>query len=867
MVVVIAPGVGLAILGDRRGVAVAHTQGDHVVDRRGPLHDRRLDHNAGGALVTHLAVGVSAPAPDLGGAALAHADDLDMAFVGNRITARGDRLAAGRDLHHVQCSAGAPALTHTSGSIRTGHDAGGCIDTQLATAVFTPAPHGTLAAQRHAEVTARADLNDFLVGKNDLLGVSVVLVAQGGPQAQLAPDIPPPGPDLTVGSQGQGVVGASRDGHHILQHIPILIHHLGGIGHRLFQAVAAHLAVSVGAPGPDRSVLIQSQRVPVAHRHHGDVVQRFLFLRILVDLHRRQHSGGIFIVPGQLTVAGHAPAADRTVGPEGQGVAGVSPHHRNSELDIRVGGIGAALSVAPRDLQVQHSEIPAVVPGVDLGPALALGGELDRVVSHQLTVGHPVIQHAGRHDIGQAHIIVSHKPGGRDRQRGSRGFGTHRHPNRIRRDGRRRRGKGLGGHILFVYVCRRLSVSIAIQAFRRFLCLTVGRCLRRVVDFCRLVIVSGFSGGLVSVGLRGLIRFGLIVCFGLIVRLALILLVVLGYRRRLGGRHIDGVASRNNALSRFHPDREQGIGHAQTFQILLNGVRFFLARAVALTALRRGAGLGRPVGSPLGRLGLGRLIVLNALAVLTLGRRAGGRLGGAAAHQVEGAARSAAPRSSGLILSQEVQVIVGGVLLGQPPLQIKLPQEGLNLRGFLQHALGPRAGRGAVTQQGGEVTRVVTGIVDRLFAHPLHLDPAGDHGRPGLGGLIDGPALRLDLDLIAVINIVQNSFPNELFLQIQFRLGSSPVLHACFFGTPGDILAHPIAQITHVIHVQRGREKGRILSLRKYTKVLDVGHVSGQLDLLQSLIEANAGFVKYQRHGNRAFLLLLGRQHRVDASR
>ena len=146
----------------------------------------------------------------------------------------------------------------------------------------------------------------------------------------------------------------------------------------------------------------------------------------------------------------------------------------------------------------------------------------------------------------------------------------------------------------------------------------------------------------------------------------------------------------------------------------------------------------------------------------------------AAAHQIE-------PAPGGflrcLLIIKHGQII-RRIFLCQTAAQVHFPQERLNLRRLIVNALGPGLHCGIpVTQQGGEViarTRSVIHVVDLLLSDPTDLDRTGDHRSVLLVRLPDMPACRRDFQLIAVIDLIPEGFPNELLLQLQLGLRLCP---------------------------------------------------------------------------------------------
>ena len=201
----------------------------------------------------------------------------------------GDRPLEGvlrRDLLDRVIGAGA-------GNVHVGA-VGGVAQAQLVDVVAAPDVHGAVGAQSHGELAARLNGHHVVqilvaagdvhggvavggrVAPGDMGGQVVVAVARHVVQTQLAVSVGAPGPDRAVGVQSQGVIRAGGHRHDLGHHIaraPVLIQAQGEVDLAGGEGGGAGHHVLLGAPGPDVSGGVHSQGEAVAGGHAHDVLQ------------------------------------------------------------------------------------------------------------------------------------------------------------------------------------------------------------------------------------------------------------------------------------------------------------------------------------------------------------------------------------------------------------------------------------------------------------------------------------------------------------------------------------------------------------------------------------------------------------------
>ena len=207
---------------------------------------------------------------------------------------------------------------------------------ELAVNVAAPAPEGAVrlegenvAGPGGAAGAHRTDLGEDLDGGGLAEGGAGAGLhdghVTGAAVAQLSILVVAPGPERTVGLDGQGVGPAGADGGDVA-------HYLNGgeaVGHGVAaRRVGAQLAGQVGAPGPEGAVGLEGQGMGLAGGHGSDGVH---------DLHR----SGLILggADPQLSAAVGAPGPEGAVSLDGQGVGGPGIYGGHPVHDLGGGGV------------------------------------------------------------------------------------------------------------------------------------------------------------------------------------------------------------------------------------------------------------------------------------------------------------------------------------------------------------------------------------------------------------------------------------------------------------------------------------------------------------------------------------------------
>ena len=807
---------------------------------------------------------------------------------------------------------------------------GGCgINSQLAQAVIAPGPDMSIHRQGHGEVRARRDGHHV----PQAVGAAQIRHDRGGPAqiskggrgaglqqshcitlSQLAVVCPAPGVNRAVGGQGQRVGRAGRDGHDVAQ-LSILIHVVAAVLRTpdqsgLRRVVADHiadtqLAVGIAAPGIDIAIFVQCQGEIVARSHRDDPAQQGVdtVFSSNIDGLRRTRRAAELAAEG--AVSSVAPAIDRAVAHQRQGVVLSGRHHGHRPLHIRLRIVAAAQRIDAPDLQLggdkDHLSHRIEAAGVDHGPALRLHGEV-------AGLGHifrdPLVQ--DRNGLGRTHAA-----GGGQEPLQHLG-----HIVSFRRDG-----------------------AVAVLPFYE---------AADVVDLPIRALIPAVKGAADIVLL--LLHGGDVLP---IPGLVILLFVAQGADLLLRGEVI-AHAICNDVFVAAHMDIEEGVGHIpkhlvdlrQGVAALFAAVRFSgvgvcslfgLSRLLRLGALfrlifflgagrqgdvvfidhpaalfgrlgalflllafvgllRDGSGLFLPiVFVGLLRSGGGLFLLLLLFFNALLGRGSCGLLRWSrglgllcliSSQQVKAVVHSRrlvglcpVPGLAQNIIQVRVGVlaitvddqalrfgpllkrsqVIGTVGLAQTALDVEVPQEVLDLLRLRGDILAPgRHGIGSARLAQRLVERIVTGQLGhaaacgrsrRPRADPCDLGQAGERRRVFLRGLVDGPAHRLDQETIAVVSVLQRGLPNKLVFNVQLCLSLLPVGQPLLLAQRADIFSLLLRQIFRLAQVQRDREEGRIL-VQVQAQILDVSHIGRHFIFLDPLAKANVVLIQRQGHRN-----------------